>query len=523
MTGRIQPVGMPNAALRRPPAPHTLWSPPGVPNAQVESGWPRLHPPAVLRVLGISALFVCLVPVLPGEDLSNTFKVASCVSLLSFFVLLPTCIRVNSGNVGAYFPGAPFAILNFVYFVPSSLMPLIFPNAYYGSISFDAFDISLLILALAFLCFDLGILTSGILLRVHRLRRKSFSRISALGAVTVAALVALWSTRVVLARMGFGITHVPSMVIVDSSVSQISVLSESLAYVPLALCLTRICGPAVSAHEVRSWRRWLLCIFVTDALYYLLAGSRLGLLWEVLITVWVLWCRRVRVIPGSVRPFVVLALIGIVPLIYWQRGALDAARPQLGENQLELTREYLRASQGSLLGQNFKAAMDEGIAADAGRLTAAGPFSGVTERVLRGSYPLMWGETLTAEAPLVIPRLIWADKLIGEKIDYIINRNFDLYSSDELSTCEMELLANFGIIGLCLGMLVYGFITDRICAPLHAECAVSEPTLFLILTAMPLVFRVETDIMSIFAGLRLLVLIWVLLRIFEHRWGTRAS
>jgi len=486
-------------------------------------GWPRLHPPAVLRILGISALFVCVAPLIPSEDLSNTFKVAACVSLLSVFALLPTGLKVNSGNAAVCFPGAPFAMLNFVYFVPSSLMPLIFPNGYYGTISFASLGSSLVILALAFLCFDLGILMSGIVPRIHGLSATYVRRISGLRATTIAALAALWTARIVLARMGFGITHVPSMVIADTSVSQISVLSESLAYVPLALCLTRICSLAGRGYEFCAWRRWFLCIFVTDLLYYVLAGSRLGLLWEILISVWVLWSRRVRLIPKIVTPVLVLALVSIVPLIYGQRAALNAVRPQLGEDHLRLTREYLPTAEDSLLGQNLKTTMEEGIEADAGRLTAVGPFSGVMERVLSGRYSLMWGATLAAETPLLIPRLIWAEKSIGENVDYVISRHFDLDSTDELTTCETELLANFGIIGLCLGMLGYGFITERICAPLQAHSAVSEPMMFLILAAMPLVFRVETDITSIFAGLRVLVPIWLVLRIFEHRRGTCES
>ena len=428
-------------------------------------------------------------------------------------------MKINSGKAAAYFPGAPFAMLNFVYFVPSSLMPLIFPNAYYGTLSLASLDISLLILALAFFSFDLGILISGIVPRLYRLSATHVDRISGLGALTFAALAVLWTTRVVLARVGFGITHVPSMVVADPSVSQMSVLSDSLAYVPLALCLTRICSLGVDAHEFRSWRRWLLCIFVTDALYYVLAGFRLGLLWEVLIPVWVLWCRRVRIMPRGVTPVLLLALTGIVPFTYAQRAALDAARPQLGEDQLKLTQEYLPAAENSLAGNNFKTTIGGGIEADAGRLTAVGPFTGVAERVLSGSYSFMWGGTLVAQTPLLVPRLMWAEKSIGENIDYVINRHFDLDSTDELTTCETELLANFGIIGLCLGMLGYGFITERICAPLRAHSTVSEPTLFLVLTAMPLVFRVETDITSILAGLRLLIPIWLVFRFFKYRRG----
>lgn len=488
-----------------------------MPNVITETSHLRLHPPTVLRLLGVSALFLCLSPLLPGPDLSTAFRIGACVSLLSICILLPVALRVSTRSVAVPFPGTPFVILNFVYFALSSLVPLVYPNAYYGAISFAALGPSLLILALAFLCFDLGIMLAGRAVDVRRSTMTHIGRISGLGGLTVVGLAVVWTMRIVLAKMGFGITHAPSLVGTDPLVSEISVVAQSLAYVPLAFCLSRICSPVVCPAEFRLWRAWFFCVFVTDVAYYVLAGSRLGLLWEVLIPAWVLWCRGVRVLPRTLKPVLTVALVGVIPLIYGQRAALEEARPQLGEDHLKLTRQYLPTAEGSLVGSNLGPAIAQGVATDAGRLTAVGPLSGVADRVLNGNYSLMWGETLAAEAPLLVPRLLWSEKSVGEKIEYIINRHFNLDSLDELSTCEMELLANFGVFGLCLGLLLYGFATQRICRPLSVISAVSEPTLFLVLCAMPLVFRVETDIASIFAGLRPIIPIWLILRVFEQK------
>ena len=129
----------------------------------------------------------------------------------------------------------------------------------------------------------------------------------------------------------------------------------------------------------------------------------------------------------------------------------------------------------------------------------------------------MWGETLAAEIPLLVPREFWPAKPIGEKIDPIINRHFDMFSLDELSTSETELLANFGILGLCLGMLLYGTLTERLCASLVPCSPASETGLFLVLGIIPFVFHVETDITTVLVALRFLVPVWAVLRLFERK------
>lgn len=331
------------------------------------------------------------------------------------------------------------------------------------------------------------------------------------------SIIALWVTRVILATMGFGVTHAPTVVPLDSTVSQMSVLAGSLAYLPLSLCLARICAPSSSLRQVRIWRKVLAWVFITDVVYYTLAGARLALLWEILIVVWALSYRKVRVVRRALIPVLGLVLCSALAIVYAERASLGIVRPQLGENQLRLSRVYLPATKENLVGGNFWSALEAGRISDAGRLTAIGPFSGVAEKVVGGRHSLMWGETLGAELPLLIPQVFWPTKPIGEKIDLMINRHFDLFSLDELTTCETELIANFGVIGLCAGMLLYGMITERFCAPLSAGSAVSERTIVLLLCTVPLLFRVETDITGILVGLRIIVPLWTILRLLESR------
>jgi hypothetical protein len=351
-----------------------------------------LYPPTLLRILGISTFFVCVSPLLPGRDLGFKLEVGACTSLLSLVVLLPVALKETTERGLLPYSGTPFVILNFAYFVVASLAPLLFSDAYYGTISFKALPISLLILCAGFLSFAMGVLLSGSMAR--RQRSASPRKVSGLGVLTIVSSIILWITRTILATMGFGVTHVPTMVPLDSTVSQMGVLAGSVAYLPLSFCMARICSSSSSPHQIRVWRKYLSWVFVTDVLYYTLAGSRLGLLWEILIVVWALWCRRIRIMPRALIPVLGLVLCGALAVVYAERGALEGVRPELGENQLRLSRTYLPATGENLLGGKLWSTLEAGGISDAGRLTAVGPFSGVAERVWRGRNSLMWGETL---------------------------------------------------------------------------------------------------------------------------------
>jgi hypothetical protein len=417
----------------------------------------------------------------------------------------------------APFPAAPFVVLNFVYFGVASVAPLLYPNADYGTISFRTIPLSLLILSLGFLCFDVGVLVSSAFPRKERGQTESFGRISNLGILTLANLVSLWATRTVLATKGFGITHTPTMVSVDRSLSEMSVLAQSLAYIPVSLCLARTCSGTSTGRELRRWKRYFWSVLLTDFLYYTFAGSRQGLLWEALIPVWVCWIRGVPIARRHSASILCVIAVPLLLVIYAQRRALEVARPQIGENHLKLTRDYIPAAERSILAGAFWATFSADLGSDAGRLTAIGPFSGVVEKVVSDQYPLMWGETLADEIPLLVPQALWPTKPVGEKIDLIINRHFDMFSLDELSSSETEVFANFGILGLCLGMLIYGTLTERLCALLKPGSPVSETTLFFVLSLIPFVFHVETDITGILSAIRFLLPVWIVLRLFERR------
>jgi hypothetical protein len=166
---------------------------------------------------------------------------------------------------------------------------------------------------------------------------------------------------------------------------------------------------------------------------------------------------------------------------------------------------------------SFLESLEEGMHADSGRLTAIGPISGVVDGLSNRNFQPMWGETWREELPLLIPRVLWPAKPIPRNIDEVINRHFNLPGDDDLTTYQTELLANFGVWGLCAGMLFFGVLTEGVLGCLVRNARTSEPVTFCVLYAIPALFLVETDTTGMLGTLRILPAIWLLLTVLAAR------
>jgi hypothetical protein len=465
--------------------------------------------PTFAHIVGLSAVFFGLTPLVSALPLDYSFTVGACLFLLSMVVLFPLAMRANSG--ARRFPGAPFVYLNFAYFVAATVVPLAYPQLEVPVISFESIPLALLILCLGFLFFDLAIIVSGRIPRSRSSPSSSVKRVRGLGWVFAAVTALLWGLRLFLAANGWGITHASYLLSLNWEVRQLVALSNAVAFVPLCLCLARLACAGSSKTELYQWQKRAMWVMATDMAYYLWAGGRLSFLWEALIVFWCIWLRLIPPFPRRKALLLGIALAVAMPIVYAERNALRYLSPQAGENQVALTRASLLQEQAQVVHDSLLESLKEGIYADSGRLTAIAPFSAVVDGVSNHDFPPMWGETWGEELPLLIPRLFWPAKPIPRNIDEVINRHFNLPGVDVLTTCQTEFVANFGIWGLCAWMLFFGVLTERVLGWLGRNARTSEPVTFCVLYAIPALFLVETDTTSMLAGLRILPAIWVVL------------
>ena len=327
---------------------------------------------------------------------------------------------------------------------------------------------------------------------------------------------AIWLLRLYFAAHGRGITHAPGQLETPRDLQPLAVAMYHLQYVPLCLCLSKLCNRSLSPAKLHTWRNRMVIILALDILYFLFAGYRLALLWELLIIVWALWLRLIPSFSRRWYAYAVLVLVLVAPVINAQRAALQDLSFSPGENQLSLTRDLLPGEARQLVGLTDERS-DTDFVSNAARFTGVAPISAVADGILNRHYPLMWGETLREGLPYIVPRALWPSKPEQLNVDIIIERNFGLRDVDDLTLIETECLANFGIMGLCLCMFAFGFILNRFFCYLIRVAPVSEPRAACLLMALPVVFNVESDITGVLAGLRVIPFVYAALILLSVR------
>lgn len=491
----------------------------GEDNGAASRMWFRLqfHSPSLTLILVASGLFIVLTPLLASHALDYGMYVGIYLFLLSLVVLLPLAFKANTASGLQAFPAAPFVGLNFLYFVLGTLVPLVYPDTQFPTISLPGVPTAILILALGFAFFGAGLFLSGASARTWIPKHRDSVSVQGMGYLLAIIAIAVWVMRICFAAEGYGITHVGGGILVlPPQLQPVAVLLSGVQYLPVCLCITRLCSSSLSPRRVGAWQLGLGIILTADIFYFTMTGNRLALLWELLILIWAVWLRLIPRFSRRWYAYAGLLLVVAVPLISAQRIALGELAPEAGENHLELSRDLI-PEQARLLQDSTWDGGGSNFGSELGRFTGVAPVSAVSGKILNEGYPLMWGETLKEGLPFLVPRAFWPSKPEQLNVDVIIERDFDLPINDDLTLIQTECVANFGIVGLCLWMFLFGVITNRFFCCLIKVAPYSEPLTACLLVMLPVIFNVETDITGALAGLRIVPAFYALLMLLSIR------
>ena len=491
-------------------------------NGMAPINWYRLkfHPPFFVLIAAVSGLLLLLVPLIESRDAEFPSYMGLYLFLLSLAVLLPLAFKANtsSGNLPA--PVAPFVALNFLYFVLGTLSLLAYPSRAIGNASFPAMPMALLILAAAFALYAAGIAWSGTGVRKWLSRSVSTVTVRGMGILVGVIAAVVWFLRIHFALRGIGFSHASGsgMLGLPRETQPVLTLMYEIQYLPLSLCLTRLCNRTSPLREARDWQTALAVILTSDAFYFVWAGSRLQLLVEFLILLWVMWLRLIPRFSRKWYLYTGLVLALAVPVVYAQRAALEIVAPRAGENQLAFTRDVLLKEQARILQGSAGQTVQQGFSsADTARVSAVGPVSEVADRIYNDHYPLMWGETLKYSLPFVVPRALWPSKPVAMAGKLLIERHFDLRYGDETNTIEEETIADFGIAGLCVWMFLFGVLTSMFFRYFIKMAPAHEPITLCLLHVLPSACVIETDITGFIDALRLVPVLFILLMLLSIR------
>ncbi len=480
--------------------------------------WYRLefNGPFFSLVLIVSAVLMALVPMLASDELDYSKYVGADLFLLSLAILLPLAFRANTANGLLPFPAAPFVALNFLYFVLGTFVPLMNPDFRFRSMSLPEVPRSMLFLAVGFAFFAAGTIASGKKTKTWALSSRDVVSVNGMEILVVVAAAAIWVLRLYLASRGFGITHASDMLALPTNIEPLAVAVGQLQYVPLCLCLVRLCSTTLTPRKFGAWRNGLVAVLASDTLYFLAAGARLGLLCEWLTVLWAIW---LGIIPGFSRrwfAYGALVLALAVPLVYAQRDALKYVSFTTGVgSHVELARDLLPEEARSL--HDSSARLSQSLSEQADRFTAIGQFSAIADRTANDDYPFMWGKTLWQGLPFLLPRVFWPSKPVALTASQLIELHFGLLLIDDLGTIETEALANFGVAGLCVWMFLFGLLTNAFFFYLIKTASSHEPVTFCLLYALQAVFTVETSITGVLATTRFVPALFILLMLLSVR------
>jgi hypothetical protein len=481
--------------------------------------WYRLQfsIPSFVLILAVSGLLPVVTAFLSGGAVDYGNYVGAYLFLLCLAVLLPLAFKANTAGGFLPPPAAPFVALKFLYFVLGTLLLFAWPSTRFLNISPPAVPAAMLLLATGFALFAAGIVVSGS--RAKTWFPKSLDIVTVRGMGILVALVAgvVWALRLYLATRGVGITHVAGFDVLDRDTQTVATATGEIQYVPISLCVARLCNRALPRGEAPAWQLGLAIVLTSDALYFLWAGARLSLFMEFLIPVWAMWLRLLPTFSRRWYVYTGLVLALAVPVVYAQRTALPYFSARAGENQLQLTRDYLLEEQTQLLQRSAVGTVEGGFGGDTYRLIAVAPVSAVADKILNDRYPLMWGETVKDALLFLVPHWLWPSKPVEVDAKIIIQRHFGLRSGDEVSSIEHGALANFGMVGLCLWMFLFGVLTNRFFAYLLKMAPAHEPVTLCLLYVLPRVFMVEIEINGLLVALRLVPVLFILLMLFSVR------
>ncbi len=476
----------------------------------------RITPLHLLVLAGVSVACLAGTAYLVVEgvspDVGSPGISFACLGLVSVATLLPLSIPRNTGCVSARFIVEPIALLNSLYF---ALGPAL-------SVAFIARGIPVNISPTVPLVLSLGFLTLHLGIRAARglrskAREQGYAKCAALAPTLVSSVVLLWILRLALLVQGLGITHGPSIAAYSRDLATDAVATSALGFVPLSLCLARLCRSSEQTRDTPLWRAALMGVVGSDCLYYLVLGWRLYLLWELVIVFWA-WRSRPGCVPRRLIVGAALAIVVAIPLVYAQRAVLGTMDLTTHENQVEFIAGKLAPAEQGLGSERIMEETRQGFIGDAvGRWNAVQWFSEVAYQHFDSGYNLLLGSSWRYGLPFMIPRWLWPGKPVQENIDAIIDHHFGLFPTDELTTTETEMFANFGVFGLWAWMFVYGIIAGKVALTLAAPPPLRESTLFLAFCTMPVIFLVETDTVGILAALRLPLILWLALTVFERQ------
>ncbi len=181
------------------------------------------------------------------------------------------------------------------------------------------------------------------------------------------------------------------------------------------------------------------------------------------------------------------------PHVIVSNGRQGNIAEQVLSNLLPDAFQYFQSDYGELLiGRLYQSTRMNRLAAD-------DMFSAVILRHQEGMYPLMYGDSIVSNLPLLVPRVFWPGKPnlgMDEQSEGRILVHNHLWLTDTMISPVTEFYANWDIMGVLFGMMIIGIIMRIYTWAVLERTGLSPAGILLYSTTILSLVKVEQDVVS---------------------------
>lgn len=449
--------------------------------------------------------------------------------ILSLICLYPLIKILSSDNVSELkSPPVILGLMTFIFYVLGSIGLFLRPYSPQALISpshIAYFPLGLLYVTLGYLSFLVGYHTSFRILEVPKTRGNYYYWDPSVAAKYLLILVVfIWWGRYEIFRWGFGVTRLATQSVWDLNFVQKSFLqlvtTVSFLIVPaLAVVYYRSKGVHRRLSIVAAW------LILLELIYNIIVGPRQRFVWNVFSFIIIRTFFKKRF---SIRVVLILLLVFLVivtPFVYAMRVQFNIIRPlQPYAGQVMVLKQSLIRAIPIFLNDWLTLIKDSFLLSVSTRLNPMQLFSAVIARHEGEDYPLLHGRTILYALPAFIPRIIWPSKpaIGGDDPEIMVLSHFGYPIFDTMLPPITELYANFGQIGIILGMALYGMFMAVVYKLLFHGKRSGDADIVAYIASLRMFLDVQTEIvLGAFVGIRWLLLMWLFCYLISKK--SRAS
>jgi hypothetical protein len=276
-----------------------------------------------------------------------------------------------------------------------------------------------------------------------------------------------------------------------------------------------------SLREHGKAKNWYLLILFLDGAYNLVLSNRLYLFWLLLLYIIYsdIFLGKILIKWRSLIVFAVVWVFLIYPFgttiksLSFEYVAMGKSTSDILEMSFFLVPRALQE-----LFQNYWESLlsTSSTTYFSYRFAGADFFSAILYQHLHWNIPLLAGSTISEAIPILVPRFLWPTKpsfgLTGEGIAL---HHFNLGYFDAICTPIAEVYANFGLLGICGFMFIFGMAVKYIWLRLVVE-GIRDSYVYLYATYIIFILNQDQEIVNgLLVNVRNMAVLWVFVRLLD--------